>query len=159
MFSIFSHTFLLCSSTASRGNASVECTRREEERGEKRGRRKKEEEEEERRERRERERREKEERGGEEERERRRERGERERGERERGERAKVVYSSTVYVHFYSVSALFVFHSTLVVRIPTVFRHCLTRKKTQTEHIMRAFLCVPALPHAEMLLCETDMCA
>ena len=35
----------------------------------------------------------------------------------------KVMHSSTVYVHLYSVSALFVFHSTLVVRIPTVFRH------------------------------------
>ena len=36
----------------------------------------------------------------------------------------KVMYSSTVYVHFYVVSALFVFHATLAVRIPTVFRHC-----------------------------------
>ena len=34
------------------------------------------------------------------------------------------MYSSTVYVHFYVVSALFVFHATLAVRIPTVFRHC-----------------------------------
>ena len=30
--------------------------------------------------------------------------------------------------------------STFFVRIPTVFRHCLTRKRTQEEHIMRAFL-------------------
>ena len=30
--------------------------------------------------------------------------------------------------------------STFFVRIPTVFRHCLTRKRIQEEHIMRAFL-------------------
>ena len=30
--------------------------------------------------------------------------------------------------------------STFRVRIPTVFRHCLTRKMTQEQHIMRAFV-------------------
>ena len=85
----------------------------------------------------------------------------------------KVMYSSTVYVHLYSVSALFVFHSTLVVRIPTVFRHCLTRKRTQAEHIMRPFqLCstsFPAYPSVRIstvfqhcrrafLLCSSTQC-
>ena len=60
----------------------------------------------------------------------------------------KVMYSSTVYVHLYFVSALFVFHSTLVVRIPTVFRHSaralLVLSSTRCMHFyvfhsMRAF--------------------
>ena len=60
----------------------------------------------------------------------------------------KVMYSSTVYVHFDFVSALFVFHSTLVVRIPTVFRHSaralLVLSSTRCMHFyvfhsMRAF--------------------
>ena len=55
------------------------------------------------------------------------------------------LYSSTACVHFYYVQALscmhfYYFPAFFSVRISTVFRHCLTRKRTQEEHIMRAFL-------------------